>query len=164
MYGTVLDPEGAVVTDVHIAVTNVETSLRREALTNKTGYLVMPLLSYGRYVVTAQRQGFATFEIKDVVLHVNDQLALKIQLKVGPISESVTVEGASLIQTETAAVSTVVDHQFVENLPLNGRSFGSLIELTPGTVLTRSNGAEQGQFSVNGQRANANYFMVDGVS
>ncbi len=162
--GTVVDPERAMVPDVNIAVTNVETSQRKETTTDKAGYFVIPLLSPGRYVVTAQREGFVTFRISNVVLRVNDQLALKIELKIGQISESVTVEGASLIQTESAAVSTVVDHQFVENLPLNGRSFGSLIELTPGTVLTRSNGAEQGQFSVNGQRANANYFTVDGVS
>ena len=164
LYGTVLDPEGAVVPGVNVAVTNAETSQRREKITDKAGYFVMPLLSSGRYVLTAQRQGFATLQITDLLLRVNDQVALKIELKVGQISESVTVEGASLIQTESAAVSTVVDLQFVANLPLNGRSFGSLIELTPGTVLTRSNGAEQGQFSVNGQRANANYFTVDGVS
>lgn len=162
--GTVLDPQGAVIPDVDIAITNAGTSQRRETTTDKAGYFVMPLLPPGHYVVTAQRTGFATFRINNVVLRVNDQLALKIQLSVGQISESVAVEGASLIQTESAAVSTVVDHQFVENLPLNGRSFGSLIELTPGIVLTRSNGAEQGQFSANGQRANANYFTVDGVS
>ncbi|HXG92142.1 MAG TPA: carboxypeptidase regulatory-like domain-containing protein [Blastocatellia bacterium] len=161
LYGTVQDPEGAVVPDVAITVTNVETSLRREALTDKAGYFAVPLLSPGRYEVTAQRQGFATLQITNVVLRVNDQLALKIELKIGQISESVTIEGASLIQTESAVVSTVVDHQFVENLPLNGRSFGALIELTPGTVLTR---ASEGQFSVNGQRATTNYFTVDGVS
>jgi hypothetical protein len=61
-------------------------------------------------------------------------------------------------------VGTVVDRNFVENLPLNGRSFQSLFELTPGVVMTRATFNEQGQFSVNGQRANANYFMVDGVS
>ena len=164
LHGLVLDPEGAVVSGVDITVTNVDTSLRRATITDNAGYFVVPLLSPGHYVVTAQRKGFATLQISNVVLRVNDQLALNLQLKVGQISESVTVEGTSLIQTESAAVSTVVDHQFVENLPLNGRSFGSLIELTPGTVLTRSNAAEMGQFSVNGQRANANYFMVDGVS
>ena len=52
----------------------------------------------------------------------------------------------------------------MENLPLNGRSFSSLIDLTPGVVLTPSNFYEQGQFSVNGQRPDANYFLVDGVS
>ena len=61
-------------------------------------------------------------------------------------------------------MSTVIGNRFVENLPLNGRSFSSLIDLTPGVVLTPSNFYEQGQFSVNGQRPDANYFMVDGVS
>ncbi|HEX7330908.1 MAG TPA: TonB-dependent receptor plug domain-containing protein [Pyrinomonadaceae bacterium] len=62
------------------------------------------------------------------------------------------------------SVSTVIDQDFVSNLPLNGRSFQSLFELAPGVVISRSTFSEQGQFSVNGQRANANYFMVDGVS
>ena len=61
-------------------------------------------------------------------------------------------------------MSTVIGNRFVENLPLNGRSFSSLIDLTPGVVLTPSNTFEMGQFSVNGQRPDANYFMVDGVS
>jgi hypothetical protein len=68
-----------------------------------------------------------------------------------------------LLQTDSAAVSTVVNEQFVHNMPLNGRSFQSLIALTPGVVFTSPNLGE-GQFSVNGQRSNANYFMVDGVS
>jgi len=161
--GTVLDLNGAVVPDVSITTINTDTSNRRETSTDKSGSFVIPLLTPGRYVVVAQRKGFHPFQNNEVVLRVGDQRVMKIQLELGEISESVTVDGTSFIQTESAAVSTVVDQQFVENLPLNGRSFGSLIELTPGVVLTRSNGVEQGQFSVNGQRANANYFMVDGV-
>lgn len=164
LYGTVLDPGGALVPGVDIVVTNIATSREKRAMTDKAGHFVVPLLSPGRYDVKAQRQGFATSRITDVVLSVNAQIALTIELQVGQIDQSVTVEGTSLIQTESAAVSTVIDHQLIENLPLNGRSFGSLIELTPGVVLTRSNSAEQGQFSINGQRANANYFTIDGVS
>src|SRR5262249_35634773 len=108
-------------------------------------------------------QGFAAVEIQDVVLNVNDQRALKIRLKVGQVKEVVFVDGTPLIQTESAAVSTVINRQFVENLPLNGRSFTTLIELTPGVVLTKAGYGDQGQFSVNGQRANANYFIIDGV-
>src|SRR5262245_38074599 len=73
LYGTILDPKGTVVPDVAIAITNVETSLRRETTTDKAGYFVMTLLSPGRYVVTAQRQGFATHQIINVALRVNDQ-------------------------------------------------------------------------------------------
>ena len=77
----------------------------------------------------------------------------------------VTVEGsAPLLNASDASVSTVIGNRFVENMPLNGRSFSSLIELSPGVVLTPANLYEQGQFSVNGQRPDANYFMVDGVS
>jgi len=68
------------------------------------------------------------------------------------------------VNTQDAAVSTVVDRQFAENLPLNGRSFQTLIQLTPGVVITPSNYEDSGQFSVNGQRAVSNYWMVDGVS
>ena len=70
----------------------------------------------------------------------------------------------SLVNTESGAVSTVIDRTFVDNLPLNGRSFQTLISLTPGVVLTPSVYDDQGQFSVNGQRTTANYFTVDGVS
>src|SRR5262249_23323320 len=65
---------------------------------------------------------------------------------------------------ESPSVGTTVNRQFVENLPLNGRSFQSLFELTPGVVLTPSGEGGQGQFSVNGQRTNSNYITVDGVS
>src|SRR6202035_1398951 len=78
---------------------------------------------------------------------------------------SITVEGsAPLLNTSDASVSTLIGNQFVENLPLNGRSFSSLIDLTPGVVLTAANQYDQGQFRVNGQRPDANYFLVDGVS
>ena len=52
-----------------------------------------------------------------------------------------------------------IDNRFVENMPLNGRSFSALIDLTPGAVLVPNNFFEEGQFSVNGQRPDANYFM-----
>src|SRR5258708_3996946 len=68
-------------------------------------------------------------------------------------------------QSRTATLSgDVVDQQFAENLPMNGRSFQTFIELTPGVVVTASNTFDNGQFSVNGQRAASNYWMVDGVS
>jgi hypothetical protein len=68
------------------------------------------------------------------------------------------------VNTESGTVSTVINRTFVENVPLNGRSFQTLIQLTPGVVVTPSTFNDQGQFSVNGQRADANYFTVDGVS
>src|SRR5262245_58600869 len=86
-------------------------------------------------------------------------------MTLGSVSETITVEGgAPLVNSESGAVSTVVDRTFVDNLPLNGRSFQTLMMLTPGIVVTATTFQDQGQFSVNGQRADANYFTVDGVS
>lgn len=162
--GTVTDQNDAVVPGVNVAVISITQGFTRAAITNREGIYVVPLLPPGTYTVKAEREGFATAEVPDVILNVNDQKTLNIPLTVGRVSQSVQiVDGANLID-ESPAVATTVDRQFVENLPLNGRSFQRLIALTPGVVVTKSTVAEQGQFSVNGQRADANYFTVDGVS
>jgi len=162
--GTIVDETGATVPDVAVSVLNVATRQQRDTMTSKEGQFVLPLLSPGRYTLTAIRDGFTPLQVRDVVLNVNDQIALRLQLKVAPVGESVTVTVEPPRVNTSPAVSTVMDRQFVENLPLNGRSFQSLISLTPGVVVTPATITEPGQFSVNGQRENANYFTVDGVS
>jgi hypothetical protein len=109
--------------------------------------------------------GFKVVNVTGLIVNVQDHIEQNFRLQVGSVAESVTVTaGAPLVNTTDATVSTVVDRQFAENLPLNGRSFQTLIQLTPGVVLTANNGNDTGQFSVNGQRASSNYWMVDGVS
>jgi hypothetical protein len=165
--GTVLDENGAVVPAVEITVLNLSTAVQRHAVTGGEGAFVVPLLPPGRYTLTAQRDGFATLEVRNIVLNIGDRQALRIRLRVGEVGDTVTVVDAvspGVERSASSSVSTVVNRQFVEHLPLNGRSFQSLFELAPGAVLTRTSFNEQGQFSVNGQRANANYFTVDGVS
>jgi hypothetical protein len=162
--GTVEDQNGAIVAGASIALVNLAQGSQRLATTNSDGRFVFPQLAPGQYSVTATREGFAPVEVKNVALNVNDQVALRITLTIGEISQSVEViDGASLIN-ESAEVATVVDRQFVANLPLNGRSFQQLIALSPGVVQTKVGSNDLGQFSVNGQRADANYFTVDGVS
>jgi hypothetical protein len=161
--GTVVDEHGAAISGAAVLIENVATRIDRQTTSNDVGFYVFPSLPPGTYNMTVRRNGFAPVEIKDVILNVNDQRALEVRLKVGNVSDTVTITADSGIQ-EQPAVGTVIDRQFVENLPLNGRSFHALIELTPGTVLTKATFNEQGQFSINGQRADANYFMVDGVS
>ncbi|HKR59763.1 MAG TPA: TonB-dependent receptor [Pyrinomonadaceae bacterium] len=162
--GTVEDQNRAVVPGATVKVINLGTGLERETTTNDSGDFTIPLLPPSTYTVRVERDGFATVEISNVVLNVGDQKALLIQLRTGSITEMVKVTTDAPLINESPAVSTTVDRQFVGNIPLNGRSFQALIALTPGTVLTRATGIEQGQFSVNGQRADANYFTVDGVS
>ncbi len=163
--GTVEDQNGAAVPGVEITVMNPSTALERQVTTNDQGSYTVPLLPPGKYVVTARRSGFAPAEIRDVVLNVGDQKALKIELKAGDVNATVQVTSEAPLINESPAVATTIDRTFVGNLPLNGRSFQSLILLTPGVVLTESRtSTTPGQFSVNGQRASANYFTVDGVS
>jgi hypothetical protein len=163
--GTVEDPQGAVVPGVAVAVLNLDTALLRQTVTSDSGSYTFPLLSPGRYTVTAEREGFARLQIPGVVLNVGDRVALNIKLTIGSAQATVTVQSEAPLINESPTVATTIDRQFVGNLPLNGRSFQSLILLTPGVVLAPATGGSQaGQFSVNGQRTNSNYFTVDGVS
>ena len=165
LLGIVTDQNGAVITDASITVISIAQGFQRSATTNDEGTFIVPLLPPGKYIVKAEHEGFTPAEARDVVLNVNDQRSIKIQLKVGSItSQTVEIVDAASLIDESPAVGTVVDRQFVEHLPLNGRSFQTLIALTPGVVVTKSTFTEPGQFSVNGQRGNANYFTVDGVS
>ncbi|MBK9709074.1 MAG: carboxypeptidase regulatory-like domain-containing protein [Acidobacteria bacterium] len=161
--GTVTDASGAVVSGASVTVTDIAKSVARKATTNGDGLFVLPQLPPSRYKIKVEQIGFASAELAEIVLNVGEQAALRIQLKVAQIGEVVTISDVS-VTGDSATVSTVVDRQFVENQPLNGRSFQTLVELSPGVVVTPSNLVTPGQFSVNGQRAGSNYFTVDGVS
>src|SRR5260370_21776970 len=134
--GTIEDQNGAVIAGVQVTIENTGTSLKRETTTNDQGYLTVPLLTPGRYVITARREGFLRVQVPDVVLNVGDQRAFQIQLKVGDVNATVQVTSEQPLITDSPAVGTVVDRRFVENMPLNGRSFQSLILQVPGVVLT----------------------------
>ena len=162
--GIVVDQDNAVVTDADVLVKNVSESVRREATTGNDGEFTILQLPPGYYTVAVRHQGFATAEVRDVALKIRDQLALKIQLKLGRIGETVTIGADDSILQKNPALGLSLNRHFIEDLPVNGRSLQPLITLTPGIVSTKSTFSEQGQFSVNGQRANANYFLVDGVS
>jgi len=163
--GRITDPAKATVPHAKVEIINTATNLHCETETDDAGSYVVTNLSPGTYRIEVEKQGFKSVVKPDVTLHVQDTVEINFEMVLGSASETVTVEGgAPLVDTTDAAVSTVVDRQFAENLPMNGRSFQTLIELTPGVVLTTSNPADSGQFSVNGQRAASNYWMVDGVS
>src|SRR5271156_504372 len=163
--GLVVDPSNRVVAGVDVLVVNDVTGVRYTTKTNDEGIYVLPNLPPGPYRLQVSKAGFKTLIKPDIVLNVQAALSVNFTLPGGALYETVTVEGgAPLVDTESATVSTVVDRQFAENLPLNGRSFQTLIELTPGVVPATSNSNDGGQFNINGQRANANYWMVDGVS
>jgi hypothetical protein len=163
--GRVTDPSKALIVGARVAAVSDGTNSRYGTTTNHSGEYYLPNLPPDSYRIEVEKSGFKKLIKPDVNLHVQDALEVDFEMPIGVASDSITVEaGAPLLNTSSATVSTLIDHRFVENMPLNGRSFGSLIDLTPGVVLVPSNFQEQGQFSVNGQRPDANYFTVDGVS
>jgi outer membrane receptor protein involved in Fe transport len=167
--GLVKDQSGGVVTSASVQLRNQDTGVKQQADTNADGFYSFPDLKPGIYQATVQAQGFRTLTQDSIVLNVAERANLDFPLELPGISQQLTVTSQTpLVNSVDPAVSTVVDQQFVQNMPLNGRSFQSLIALTPGFVYTSTGdsagGVTSGQFSLNGQRANANYFMVDGVS
>ncbi len=162
--GRVLDPTRAAVVGAELVLTNIDTNVETRTKTGKEGLYVFTGVKPGRYRLAAGASGFSITVKKDLILHVQDELAENFVLAVGSVQESVTVSAeGNRVNTESGAVATVIDRNFVSNLPLNGRSFQSLILLTPGVTVTSATQNDYGQFSVNGQRASQNYFTLDGV-
>jgi len=159
-----LDRSGAVIPQVDVVLTNDATGLERRSSSQANGTATLPFLPPGTYTLKAERDGFRPAEVRNLALQVGDNLGITVDMEVGLPTESVTVVESTIAIQESGVVGTVIGRQFVEKLPLNGRSFQSLLQLTPGVVPTVAGSQRQGQFSVNGQRESSNYFTVDGVS
>jgi len=163
--GQVVDSSGLSITGAQVRLVDIDRDTSTSAATNNSGLYTFPSVRPGRYRMAVTAPGFKVVNVTGITVNVQDHLEQNFKLVVGSISESMTVTADAYdVNTTDATVSTVVDRNFAENLPMNGRSFQTLIDLTPGVVLTASNNADNGQFSVNGQRAVSNYWMVDGVS
>jgi hypothetical protein len=171
--GIVFDPSGRAIPGAAILIVNDATGSSYPGATNSEGIYAIPNLPPGPYRVQVSKIGFKALIKPDIVLHVQDAVAINFTLPIGAASEIVTVEGGTaMINTTDASVSTVVDQTYVRNMPLNGRSFQDLILLTPGTTTQSPQTAgnyltglgQMGEFSVNGQRTESNYYTVDGVS
>ena len=125
--GRVTDPTGGIIVGAKVAAINTGTNFRYEAATNGAGEYYLTNLPPGSYRIEIEKSGFKKLIKPDVILHVQDALAIDFEMALGSASETITVEaGAPLVNTESATVSTVVDRTFVENIPLNGRSFQTL--------------------------------------
>ena len=169
--GTVTDEQGATVPAAEVTITNVDTAYSRTDKTDANGNYDFQSLPIGRYSLSVAKGGFRTFTEKDIVLHVNDNLTLDAQLKVGTISETVEVT-ASTTQVELAKadLSGTVSGAQITELPLNGRSFAQLLLAVPGVEVDNGfsydkKGLNGGaDISVSGGASNANLFLVDGAN
>jgi hypothetical protein len=159
--GVVRDSSFAVLPDATITATNRDTGTERTTRTNRMGYYVLSFLPPGEYDVHAEADRFQLLKYTRVILDVADSTRLDFTMQVATGKQFLTVTGDVLnTESESTALGTTVDGYLIANLPLNGRTFQPLIFLVPGVVPTSGDG----QFSVNGQRDDANYFTIDGVS
>jgi hypothetical protein len=169
--GVVVDPVGKVIPDATIEIVNDSTGAHYSSATNGAGIYTVTILPPGQYRLQVSKVGFKTLIKPGIILNVQSAVALNFTLPLGATSESITVEaGASAINTTDGSVSTVIDRGFVENMPLNGRSFQDLLTLAPGVSQVPNSYAigygvgYSGDIVVNGQRTESNYYSVDGVS
>jgi Carboxypeptidase regulatory-like domain len=167
--GLVTDSSGAILSKAQVRVVDQRTQTERQTETNGHGEYAVPGLNPSIYKLFVSASGFSPATSSVITLNVEQVAVLDFKLQVGEASSQVIVNAEDAeINTTDASVSTVIDRQFAENLPLNGRTFQSLIYLTPGVTLNTgggvSGGFAMGQFSVNGERASSNYWTVDGVS
>jgi hypothetical protein len=162
--GAVKDPSAALVSGAKVTVTNVATAETQSVTTGTDGAYVFPYLRVGTYTVTVEAAGFKKAISGQVALDVQDRKQIDIQLQVGSTSQEidVTVE-TPLLDTQSADVGNVVSGQQATDLPLNGRRYDSLTALTAGVNATPSfYSRAEGVFSVNGNSATENNFVLDG--
>jgi len=170
--GTVTDSSGLSVPGATVRITQTETNQSRETTTNETGTYTFPNVAAGTYRVNVALPGFQPFDASGIAVRLNTAVRVDAKLAVGALQEAITVTGnAVLLQTETAAVQTQTTSQQLENLPVNGRSFQSLLTLTPGVAQPNyfqtggiNNPARSMQVSVNGAPNTNTVFRLDGVS
>jgi len=169
--GTVTDEQGAAIAGAEVTITNVETSFSRTVTTGSDGLYNFPELPLGLYKIRATHSGFKSSEQTGITLHANDSLVVNVGLRVGAVSESVTVEASPIaVETTNGELSGLIQSGQVSELPLNGRNFMELLTLVPGVApaeafsITNKGLKGASDVSISGGSSNANQWLVDGAN
>lgn len=162
--GVVVDAQDAVIGAASVTLHDPARGLKRQLNANASGAFLFPQIAPSTYEITVEQTGFQPARLTGLMVNAGDQRSVRVRLNVAVRDEAIVVTEDAPLVSEAPSVATSVDRKFIENQPLNGRSFQALIQLAPGVVVTPASIVSQGQFSVNGQRPGANLFSVDGVS
>jgi hypothetical protein len=177
LQGTVTDPQGAAVAGATVTVTAAGTGRKTTVQTSPLGFYVVPALPAGHYHVVVEKSGFNK-SAQDFELQITQIGVVDFKLQVGEVTQTVTVEaGSPVINAADSSIGEVVEAKQVEEMPLNGRNFTQLALLVPGVTRGSGNatgasgnaetfryGQEGGaSLVVNGIRAQANNFILDGI-
>ncbi len=172
--GTVTDPTGAAIPNAHLVLHDTGTGAEHQMDSNGSGEYTLTALPPGAYTLNVTSNGFRSYQQQGIVLTVSEQATANVVLLIGATENTVTVTAnASVIDTTTAEISTVVNQRAISQLPLNGRDPSSLVLLAPGTtnVLNTGGGYLQSGFSfptetgasADGGRQGSTYYLLDGV-
>jgi hypothetical protein len=171
--GTITDPSGAVVPQAQVTVHGLSTGVDRTAASDPAGSYTIPSLQPGNYSVSVQAAGFADYKLASVTLQVDQNVTANVKLGVASAGQVVQVQAAApLIDAQTSTVGQVIDQTTVQKIPLNGRHFLDLTNLTPGTVVppvtgnltSASRGLGANSFDTAGQREDSANFMINGIN
>ena len=163
--GEVRDPSNAVVPGAAVKVTNVNTGVSETTSTNQSGYYSVPSLIPGSYTVDATARGFQTALYKDLILNVNQTARVDFSLQTGIVSQTINVSTEpTALNTETSTVGQVISNQTVVQLPLNGRNYLQLAQLTAGvSPPTGMRNSSEDSFAALGQQVYQTNILLDGI-
>jgi hypothetical protein len=169
--GRVTDPSGAAIPNAKVTATDVERGVNYPTVTNGDGDYNLPRVPVGTYNVKVESQGFQTAQQSNITLVLNQNARLDFALQVGNVSETIEVSAAPpLLQTESTLLGTVIDSRTNAQLPLATRNYVQLTLLTAGSVHPDPSSFKSGQTTassgrpyVNGNREQANNFLLDGL-
>jgi hypothetical protein len=131
--GTVTDPSGAVVNGAKVTLTNEGTAAALAVTTGSDGSYTFSPVKIGSYKIEATAQGFKTINQSNIVVNVSANVLVNLKLQTGSVTETVEVTSSvPVLQTQDASVGQVMDSRNVNNLPLNGRNFTFLAQLSAG--------------------------------
>lgn len=135
MSGTVKDQGGGVLPGADVTVTQVDTGLKRNVVTDAEGFFAFPSLPVGPYRLDVMLQGFRSYVQTGIVLQVNDSPVIPVSMTLGEVAETITVQGSSpVVETRNLGVGQVMDNKRILDLPLNGRNPADLLQYLPAAV------------------------------
>lgn len=163
--GLVQDATGAVVPNAQVTLTNIDTGLALQGQTDSSGNYVFSPVKIGSYNISVTAAGFSKTTQQHIELHVQERISVNIQLKAGETSSEITVTTAPpLLQTEDGSSGQVLESKTINDTPLNGRNWVFIAQLTAGVApASGARGQKGGDFDANGQRAEQNNYIMDGV-
>jgi len=165
--GTVKDQSGAVVPGVRVTLTNEGTGLSLVTTSGPDGAYIFTPIKSGTYMVAAEFTGFQKVEHRNVVVQVQQRVVVDLTLLPGLLTQTVEVtSAATALQTQDASVGQTVGRQEVNDLPLNGRNYTFLAQISAGVTFgqqdTRGENST-GNFAANGTRPAQNDYLLDGI-